>query len=123
MRLTYWLSLALPTILATCSDAPTAPNPGSLAVVIGGLPAAVQPSVTVSGPNAFSVVVASSTTLTDLKPGIYTVVAADVTSGNVRFAAVPATQTVTVFAGAQATASSVTYAVASARLTVSILGL
>jgi glucose/arabinose dehydrogenase len=115
-----WIAIAP---LAACGDGATAPDAGSLAVAIGGLPAGVSPSVTVTGPNGYSITVASSSTLTALRPGSYTIVASSVTTGGARYAASPATQTVVVSSGALATAGSITYAVATARLAVTILGL
>jgi glucose/arabinose dehydrogenase len=109
--------------LPACGDGTTAPNTGSLAVAIGGLPAGVQPSVTITGPEAYHVVVTTPGTLTALRPGTYTIVAADVTAEGVRYGASPPTQTIVVSSGTMATAGSITYAVVTARLVVTVLGL
>lgn len=47
--------------------------PGSLEVTIAGLPGGLDADVVVEGANCFSTVVASSTTLTGLAPGLYQV--------------------------------------------------
>jgi hypothetical protein len=110
-------------MVAACGDGTTAPSSGGLAITIAGLPAGVQPSVTVTGPNAFHVVVTSSDTVTALRPGSYTVAAAEVTSSNVRYAGSPATQTIAVSSGAIASGSPIVYGVATARLALTVLGL
>jgi glucose/arabinose dehydrogenase len=110
-------------MLAACGDGTTAPSSGGLAVTIAGLPTGVHPSVTITGPNAYSLVVTSSDTVTALRPGSYTVVAADVTSSNVRYGASPATQTIAVSSGVLANASPILYGIATARLAVSVVGL
>ncbi len=81
---------------------------GSLAVTINGLPAGANAAVTVTGPGNFSQPVAASGTLTDLVAGPYTVAAQPVSSGGTQYNGSPATKTVSVVAGATATAT-VTY--------------
>jgi glucose/arabinose dehydrogenase len=117
------MGFAVVAALPACGDGPTAADTGRLAVTIGGLPAGMQPSVTITGPDAYSIVVDSSSTLTALRPGTYTIVASAVTAGGVRYAGSPPTQTVVVTSGALATASSITYAIATARLVVTVFGL
>jgi hypothetical protein len=73
-------ALSLLTALAACDDAATAPDKGTLSVVIAGLPVGVQSLVTITGPKSFSRVVESSSTLTALPFGTYTVVASAVTA-------------------------------------------
>lgn len=90
---------------------------------IDGLPAGVQSSVTITGPKAYSIVVSSSTTLTALPRGTYTILASAVTAGGVRFAASPGTQSVIVSGSVPATAQGISYAVASASLSLTVLGL
>ncbi len=55
---------------------------GTLAVAISGLPPGVSGDVTVSGPDAFSQAVSTSTVLTDVAPGEYSAVASSVTNGS-----------------------------------------
>ncbi len=55
---------------------------GTLAVGVGGLPPGVNADVTVSGPDAFSQAVSTSTVLTDVAPGVYSAVASSVTDGS-----------------------------------------
>lgn len=109
-------------LLAACSGPPAQNQSGNLQLTITGLPEtaavtqALTPNatadVTVTGPGDFSRSVTESTTLTDLTPGTYTVAADAVTEGGVTYTPDPATQQVTVTAGATASAS-VSYSEAS----------
>ena len=112
-------------MVIACGDGgATGPAAGRLAVSIAGLPAGVSAAVTITGPGGFQFVAGASRELAALDPGSYTVTAGDVTAGgNVRYTATPATQTVVVTSGALATASPITYAVSSARLSIAVLGL
>ncbi len=89
--------------------ATTTPTTGSLAVSVSGLPSGTAAAVSVSGPGGYSHAVTSSTTLTGLAPGSYTVAAAGVTSGGTSYTGSPASQTASVTAGASANAA-VSYA-------------
>ena len=117
---TFFLLLGV----AACSDEPSGPTTGSLSVAIGGLPAGAQGAVTVTGPSAsgYSRVLSSSESLSGLKPGSYTVAAADITQGGMRYAPSPASQTVSVVAGRDTSSASVSYAISSGALTVNIGG-
>jgi glucose/arabinose dehydrogenase len=121
-RLTFFVASIIAGI-AACGDTSTGPEAGRLAVTITGLPSGVPASVTITGPGGFQFITGSSRTLVDLDPGSYTITASDVTSGGVRYAPSPPTQTILVTSGALATASPITYAIASARLVVTVLGL
>jgi len=55
--------------------------------------------------------------------GTYTIVASAVTTGGTRFVATPATQTVVVSGDANATASAISYTVATSRLAITVVGL
>jgi len=126
MRLTDLLPAVLVATLVSCGDAPTAPGTGMLSITIEGVPAGTQPIVTVTGSQSYSLVIGlaggTSTTFTPLPAGTYTIVASAVTTGGVRFAATPATQTVVV-SGDAATACAISYAVATSRLAVTVVGL
>lgn len=122
MRLSI-LGLALLLSALACSDASTAPQTGQLSVAIDGLPAGVQSAVIVTGPDSFRELLASSRTLSALPHGTYTIAAPEVTTGGVRYAATPSSQTVSISGGALTTASPIAYRVASARLTVIVAGL
>jgi glucose/arabinose dehydrogenase len=115
--------LILLTGLVACGDGLLTPDFGSLVVTMAGLPFGVTPSVTVTGPHAFSVVLTAADTLTALRPGSYTIVAPSVTSGGVLYSATPQTQTITVPSGTVAMANAITYAIASGRLVVTVVGL
>jgi glucose/arabinose dehydrogenase len=110
--------------LSACKDDIVAPDRGSLAVAIAGLPAGQSAAVTVTGPGGFSRVLTASTTLDELLPGNYGITATNVehpTEG--RWAPTPADQSVVIPAGAGTTNATVTYALVSARLAVNIGGL
>jgi poly(3-hydroxybutyrate) depolymerase len=88
---------------------------GAVTVTITGAP--VSASVTVTGPSAFSQVLTATQTLSGLTPGSYTVTAAAVTSGATTYTPQPASQAVSVAAGATASVSAVYSAQTSATLT------
>ena len=67
--------IALSSMMAACSDSPSAPKTGSLAVTVVGLPAEALNAVTITGPGGFSRSLGASDTLENLVPGQYTVVA------------------------------------------------
>lgn len=96
----------------TYSFAKAAPVPepglGNLAVSIAGLPAGVDASVTVTGPDGYSRSLTGSTTLENLVPGDYTVTAAQASRGNRRYGAAVTGSPATVTEGGTALAS-VTY--------------
>ena len=95
---------------------------GSLAVTIGGLPAGVNAAVAVTGPAGFTQQLTATQTLTGLAPGTYTIAASTVDRPEGRWSPTPATEAANVTAGATA-AATVTYALVTARLTVTIAGL
>ncbi|HMG70778.1 MAG TPA: PQQ-dependent sugar dehydrogenase [Gemmatimonadaceae bacterium] len=119
------VSLLLGALVAGCGDSSTPPPPavGALAVEVGGLPAGAVPAVTISGPSGYSHNLTSSETLPALEEGSYTLTAADVTAGGVRYAATPPTQTVTVVGDAVGVATTIKYAAATGRLTLTVSGL
>lgn len=85
---------------------PTAPQQGTLAVTIGGLPAGTAAQVLVSGPSGFSQSLTASQTLNALVPGSYTVAAERVLAGSTAYAPAPASQSVAVTAAGAAAAVS-----------------
>ncbi|UVW29247.1 sorbosone dehydrogenase family protein [Massilia sp. H6] len=90
------------------SPGPVTPPPaatGSLAITTGGLPAGVDASVRVTGPNNFQQDLTGSQTLSSIAVGSYSVTAAPVTAGGVSYTPAPATQSAIVSAGATATAT------------------
>ena len=94
-----------------------------MAVEVGGLPAGAVASVSVTGPNGYIHIVSASEQVNALNEGTYTLAAADVTAGGVRYSATPATQTVVVIGHAVVSAGTIRYAAASGRLTVTVSGL
>ena len=109
--------------IGACAGDATAPAAGRLALLVDGLPPGGQGAVTVTGPNGFTQAVISADTLDGLAHGTYTVAAADVTTSGARFRPDPASQTVDVPSNGLATARPIGYRLASARLTVTVLGL
>jgi hypothetical protein len=96
-------------------DGSTAPpSTGGLAITISGLPNGASGAASVTGPGGFSRSVSATTTLTSLTVGAYSIAAGQSVFGGVTYAPTPATQTVTVSAGATASAI-VAYAPAAGR--------
>jgi glucose/arabinose dehydrogenase len=109
--------------LSACDSDPTAPAAGRLGITFDDLPMGVAAAVVVSGPNAFTRSVTASDTLEGLVAGRYTITASDVTAGGARFRANPATQTIDVPVNGLGSADRIGYRLASARLTVRVVGL
>jgi hypothetical protein len=81
---------------------------GSLALTINSLPPGAGATVHVTGPGNYVADLAGSQTLGGIAPGEYTITAAQVVTGATTWLPAPPLQSVTVAAGATATAS-VTY--------------
>lgn len=96
---------------------------GRLIVTIAGLAQGLNANVLVSGPNAFSRTLTTTTTIGLLAPGNYTVSTTDVTGGNFTYRGAPATQTLPVAASADPAQSTVTYTAIDGALTVAVAGL
>ncbi len=118
-------------LLAACGggagDSPTGGNPpapksASLTVTVANVPAGATPSIIVEGPNGFSRVVSSTTTITSLKPGSYRLSAATVETESAMYAPWPPTQDVELTAGVER-GVEVSYALASGTIEVAISGL
>ena len=77
---------------------------GSLAVTIANLPVGTGAAVRVTGPGNFVVDLAQSQTLGGIAPGSYTVAAVQVVAGAATWVPFPATQVVSVVAGASVAA-------------------
>ncbi len=96
---------------------------GSLSVVINGLPQSIPAGVTVTGPENYSQVVATTTILTALKPGVYTVTAAQTLAGVHVYGTTTPTQQVTIGANATPSQATVAYALASGMVSLTVNGL
>ncbi len=96
---------------------------GRLSVSVTGLPGGTDASVQVAGPNAFSAQVTTTTTLSGLAPGEYTVTAANVAVGPDSYRPSPPTQSASVLASANPTPVAVAYAISTGSLNVSVDGL
>ena len=107
-------------LLAACGgsgadDQPPPAGSGSLAVTLAGLPAGVASPVRITGPGGFARDITQTTTLTGLAAGSYTVSAQNVVSGAATYRPAPVQQTITVAAGASASAT-VNYSAAALTL-------
>lgn len=78
---------------------------GGLSVIVNGLPAGVAAAVSVTGPGNYTQTLTQSRILDQLRPGLYTVAAANVANAGATLAPTPPTQQVQVNAGASASAS------------------
>ena len=96
---------------------------GSIAVVVGGLPAGATGSITVTGPGGYAQSVTSTTTLTLLAPGSYTVSALNVSSAGTTYVPSPTSQSVTVVASLVASPATVSYALATGAVAISTSGI
>ncbi len=94
----------------------------ALTVNVAGVPSGASPSVTVNGPSGFSQSLSATTTLPGLAAGTYSVAAARLLHGNYGYTATPASQSVAIATG-ETKSASVTYAVSTGALTVSVSGL
>src|SRR5437588_3845085 len=110
--------IAVAAARCACDHGATGPTPmGQLSVAIGGLPLDVPASVTITGSGGYSRQLGSSRLLSDVPAGTYTIAASSVTTGNARYSATPATQTVVVGANPQVTARGITFPVRTPTLT------
>jgi len=96
---------------------------GSIAVALNGLPGGSAGRVTVTGPGDYSQTLTSTSTLTLLVPGSYTVTAASVTAAGTLFVPSPASRVLTVVASLVATPAPVSYAVVPTVVEVPVSGL
>jgi hypothetical protein len=119
-RRPLWLLLF---VLLGCDGGPSGPSTGSLRVTVLGLPSGSAAAITVTGPDGFSQPASSTTTFTQLTPGIYTVAASSVTVGGTEYAPSPPNQTVGVTAGDGQASATVFYSQATGNLTLTISGL
>lgn len=94
--------------IAACGgggDDDSASGTGSLMIAISGLPSGTSAAITVLGPGEFRQTVTQPSTLSNLAPGSYTVVATNVLTSGGLLQPQPPSQTVGVDAGARALAN------------------
>ncbi len=119
--------LLIATVLHACgggggspgTTGPVTPTPittGALNLTTSGLPAGVNASVRITGPNNYQQDLTQPQTISGLAPGSYTIAAAPVSANNVTYQPAPASQTASVAAGVTANAS-VAYSGAALALT------
>ncbi len=96
-----------------------------ITVTIGGLPGGLNPSVLVTGPFAYSHAITASgaTVLSALPLGTYTIAASNVSNATATYAPTIASQTATLAPGALTLSKTVTYAISTGSLTVTVTGL
>ena len=124
------LLLAMFALLPACGGgggSPGTPGPitppptattGALQITASGLPAGVNASVRVTGPNNFQQDLVSSQTLSGLAAGSYSVAAAPVTAGGITYTPTPLAQSAVVTGGATVTAT-VAYGAAAVSVSLS----
>ncbi|HEY7393339.1 MAG TPA: PQQ-dependent sugar dehydrogenase, partial [Gemmatimonadaceae bacterium] len=97
-----WMLLITCLVVGACdnSNDPSQPGTGAIDVTVSGLPGGVQGAVTITGGGGFSRTLTASGKVNGLQPGSYTVAATDVTNAGTTYVANPASQAVTVTAGA-----------------------
>lgn len=110
-----WKLLVISMLLSACGGGggdPGTPGPvtppattGTLAVTVSGLPAGVNASVRVTGPNNYLQDLTQTQTLTGLAAGSYNVAASAVQNGTTTYHPAPASQSAVVTAGASAAAT------------------
>lgn len=96
---------------------------GSLSVTVGGLPGGAASIVVISGPGGYGSIVTASTNLSGLVPGTYSIEARRVQSGGFSYEALVPVITVDVAATTTPTTASVTYAIATGALSLTVSGL
>lgn len=96
---------------------------GSLSVIVSGLPLGAPGDVTVGGPGGFQASLITSMTLSGLSPGTYTLNAASTTFEGDGYAPSPASQEVAVAAGVVPAQATVTHALATGRLGITLTGI
>ncbi|GEM88046.1 hypothetical protein [Meiothermus granaticius] len=114
---TSWLlaaSASLLLLLAACT--PSGPANGTLALTVSA-PSGVTPNITVSGPSGNSSANASANL--SLKPGTYTITAANVQSNGYTYGGTASPATVVV-QSSKTVASTVTYAATTGKLTITL---
>ncbi|MEP6689844.1 MAG: hypothetical protein ABJD07_01740 [Gemmatimonadaceae bacterium] len=108
-------------ILSACKDS-SGPTSGTLTLTVSGLPSGVAGSVMVTGPSSYTKSVSSGESIAGLTPGSYTVAASSVTDASGTYGASPASQTVTIAASATPVPATVSYALITGGMTVTIAG-
>ena len=96
---------------------------GSIAVSVNGLPQSVAAAVAVSGPNGYAASVSVTSTLSNLRPGSYTLTASSAMAGPHSYSVTPATLTVTVGVSSTAIPAVFTYALATGGIALNVTGL
>ena len=115
--------IAVASLLVACSDSPSAPKSGSLAVTVVGLPSEAPNAVTISGPSGFTRSLSVSDTLENLTPGQYTIVANRVSLASGIYEAGAPTQQAEVRASTQPTLITAAYGITTGSIAVNVTGL
>ena len=115
--------IALAAVMVACSDSPSAPKTGSLAVTVIGLPVDATNAVTITGPAAFSRSVTVTDTLENLTPGLYTLVANRVSVASGVYEPATPTQQVDVRASSQPSLITAAFGITTGSIAVNVTGL
>lgn len=122
----FGMALAVAGVVAACTTAPPVDNsPGTLVVLVNGLPAGASGAVSVAGPSSYSEQLTASETLAGLTIGSYAVTATNVGFEGIEYAATVTGSPASVTPNGVTTATVVYAAtsVAPGDLTVTIDGL
>ncbi len=125
----YSPALASQTVTVTGGKAPVsasvafAVSSGALSITIGGIPGEANPLVTVTGPNAFSTQLSTSTTLVTLEPGLYTVTAQDIVGSYGTYVPLSASQQIQVGASITPAVATVSYGITTGAISLTVSGL
>ena len=125
----YSPSNATQTVTVTGGKVPTpvsvafAVSSGALSVMIGGIAGEAHPLVTVTGPNAYSTQLSTSTTLVTLEPGLYTVTAQELVASYGTYVPLSATQQVQVGASITPAVATVSYGITTGAISLNVSGL
>ena len=115
--------MTLASLMVACSDGPSAPRTGSLAITVVGLPGEASNAVTVTGPAGFSRALSVNDTLVNLTPGPYTVVANRVSLASGVYESAMPTQEVEVRASSQPSQVTAAYGITTGSITLNVSGL
>jgi hypothetical protein len=111
---------------ATVTYGAATPNSATMVVTLSGVPQGGTPSVTITGPSGYTRTISSSTTITSLAPGSYTITAASFTVNGSTYTPSPSSAQRTLVSGSSESVG-VTYTTTTppppGQLTVTINGL
>lgn len=126
---TYGATPASQVVTIAASSTPVAASvtyaltTGAITVTITGLPQAVAAAVIIAGPANFRDTVTTTSTVSNLVPGSYTLTASNAVAGTHVYTATPAERTVQVVAGSTPTTAAFSYALSTGGIALNVTGL